>query len=41
MNPMITVENVSKSFVLHNQGAAEISVMAGASLSVAQGECIA
>ena len=38
---MITVENVSKSFVLHNQGAAEISVMAGASLSVAQGECIA
>ena len=23
MNPMITVENVSKSFVLHNQGAAE------------------
>lgn len=41
MNPMITVENVSKSFVLHNQGAAEISVMAEASLSVAQGECIA
>jgi alpha-D-ribose 1-methylphosphonate 5-triphosphate synthase subunit PhnL len=41
MNSMITVENVSKSFVLHNQGAAEISVMAGASLSVAQGECIA
>lgn len=38
---MITVENVSKSFVLHNQGAAEISVMAGASLSVAKGECIA
>lgn len=41
MSPMITVENVSKSFVLHNQGAAEISVMAGASLSVAKGECIA
>tara|TARA_R100001369_G_scaffold27720_2_gene49898 strand:+ start:1665 stop:2357 length:693 start_codon:yes stop_codon:yes gene_type:complete len=41
MSPMITVENVSKSFVLHNQGAAEISVMAGASLAVAKGECIA
>ena len=38
---MITVENVSKSFVLHNQGSAEIPVMAGASLSVAPGECVA
>ena len=38
---MISVENVSKSFVLHNQGAAEIPVMDGASLTVAAGECVA
>jgi alpha-D-ribose 1-methylphosphonate 5-triphosphate synthase subunit PhnL len=38
---MISVENVSKSFVLHNQGAAEIPVMQGASLNVAPGECVA
>ncbi|WP_102108347.1 phosphonate C-P lyase system protein PhnL [Oceaniglobus roseus] len=38
---MISVENVSKSFVLHNQGAARIPVMAEASLSVAPGECVA
>ena len=38
---MISVENVTKSFVLHNQGAAEIPVMAGASLQVDPGECVA
>ena len=38
---MIYIENVSKSFTLHNQGAAEIPVMAGASLQVAPGECVA
>lgn len=38
---MISIENVSKSFVLHNQGAAEIPVMQGASLKVAAGECVA
>lgn len=38
---MISIENVSKSFVLHNQGAAEIPVMRGASLKVAAGECVA
>lgn len=38
---MIEVENVSKSFRLHNQGGAEIPVMAGASLSVQPGECVA
>jgi len=38
---MISIENVSKSFVLHNQGTAEIPVMAGASLQVAAGECVA
>jgi alpha-D-ribose 1-methylphosphonate 5-triphosphate synthase subunit PhnL len=38
---MITVENVSKSFTLHNQGSAVIPVMAGASFSVKPGECVA
>lgn len=38
---MIHIENVSKSFILHNQGAAVIPVMQGASLSVAAGECVA
>ncbi|WP_394179877.1 phosphonate C-P lyase system protein PhnL [Yoonia maritima] len=38
---MIQVENVAKSFTLHNQGAAVIPVMAGASLQVAAGECVA
>ncbi len=38
---MIYIENVSKSFTLHNQGAAEIPVIAGASLQVAPGECVA
>ncbi|WP_322892789.1 MULTISPECIES: phosphonate C-P lyase system protein PhnL [unclassified Yoonia] len=38
---MISVENVSKNFVLHNQGGTTIPVMAGASLHVAKGECVA
>ncbi|MBT9382347.1 phosphonate C-P lyase system protein PhnL [Pseudooceanicola sp. CBS1P-1] len=38
---MIKVENVSKRFTLHNQGGAVIPVMAGASLTVAPGECVA
>ena len=38
---MISVENVSKSFTLHNQGSTVIPVMAGASLHVAAGECVA
>ncbi|MVO14346.1 phosphonate C-P lyase system protein PhnL [Parasedimentitalea huanghaiensis] len=38
---MIRIENVSKSFTLHNQSATEIPVMAGASLHVPAGECIA
>ncbi len=37
---MIEIENLSKSFTLHNQGSAVIPVMAGAALSVAPGECI-
>jgi len=38
---MISIQNVSKSFTLHNQGAAVIPVMHSASLDVAAGECIA
>ncbi|MEO9574919.1 MAG: phosphonate C-P lyase system protein PhnL [Lentilitoribacter sp.] len=38
---MIKIENVAKSFVLHNQGSAIIPVMDGATLSIAPGECVA
>ena len=37
---MIRIENLSKSFTLHNQGSAVIPVMGGASLTVEPGECI-
>lgn len=37
---MITVENVSKTFTLHNQGAAIIKVMEGANLEVRPSECV-
>lgn len=37
---MIELQDVSKSFTLHNQGSAVIPVMEGASLSVAAGECV-
>lgn len=37
---MIRIENLSKSFTLHNQGSATIPVMSGASLSAAAGECV-
>lgn len=38
---MIEIDNLSKSFTLHNQGAAVIEVLAGAHLRVAPGECVA
>ncbi len=38
---MIEIQNLSKSFTLHNQGGAVIPVMAGAHLKVAPGECVA
>mgnify|MGYP005839889309 CR=1 FL=1 len=38
---MIEVAGVAKSFTLHNQGGAIIEVMAGASLRVDPGECVA
>ena len=37
---MIRIENLSKSFTLHNQGGAVIPVMAGANLAVSPGECV-
>lgn len=37
---MIRIENLFKSFTLHNQGSAVIPVMAGAALTVAAGECV-
>lgn len=37
---MIRIENLSKSFTLHNQGGAVIPVMGGAALTVEPGECV-
>jgi alpha-D-ribose 1-methylphosphonate 5-triphosphate synthase subunit PhnL len=37
---MISIENVSKSFTLHNQNSACISVIQNASFDVAPGECV-
>jgi len=41
MGQMIEIENLSKTFTLHNQGGAVIRVMQGAAFSVARGECVA
>ncbi|MFC2968577.1 phosphonate C-P lyase system protein PhnL [Acidimangrovimonas pyrenivorans] len=38
---MIQIENLHKSFTLHNQGGAVIPVMAGAALRVEPGACVA
>ncbi|MEM9012690.1 MAG: phosphonate C-P lyase system protein PhnL [Pseudomonadota bacterium] len=38
---MIVMEDVAKSFTLHNQGGATIPVLEEASLAVAPGECVA
>jgi len=37
---MIHIENLSKTFTLHNQGGTIIPVMAGAGMSVSPGECV-
>jgi alpha-D-ribose 1-methylphosphonate 5-triphosphate synthase subunit PhnL len=37
---MIRIENLSKSFTLHNQGGTVIPVMAGAALTAGPGECV-
>lgn len=39
--PMIEIENLSKTFTLHNQGSAVIRVMDNANLRVAKGDCVA
>jgi len=38
---MISVENLSKTFTLHNQGGQVIPVLSGASFTVSPGECVA
>ncbi|WP_094036873.1 phosphonate C-P lyase system protein PhnL [Antarctobacter heliothermus] len=38
---MIDIRDLSKTFTLHNQGAAVIRVMDGAALTVDRGECVA
>lgn len=38
---MFDLENVSKTFTLHNQGKAMINVLTAVNLSVAAGECVA
>ena len=40
MNSMLKVSNVQKTFVLHNQGAMKLPVLAGADFSVNKGECV-
>lgn len=37
---MIEIENLSKTFTLHNQGGTVIEVMRGATLNVGRGECV-
>ncbi|MEM7598789.1 MAG: phosphonate C-P lyase system protein PhnL [Pseudomonadota bacterium] len=38
---MIELQDVSKTFTLHNQGSAVIEVISGVSFTVASGECVA
>lgn len=38
---MFDLQNVSKTFTLHNQGSAVIEVLSGVSLAVKSGECVA
>ncbi|MCG9693599.1 phosphonate C-P lyase system protein PhnL [Vibrio sp. Isolate22] len=40
MNTKLTVNNVSKIFVLHNQNGVELPVLTGANFSVDSGECV-
>lgn len=38
--PMLSIEGLSKTFVLHNQGSARLPVFSGAELGVKAGECV-
>ncbi|MGC9401798.1 phosphonate C-P lyase system protein PhnL [Vibrio genomosp. F10 str. 9ZC157] len=40
MNTMLSVSNVSKTFVLHNQSGAKLPVLTKSSFSVDKGECV-
>ncbi len=40
MNTQLRVENLCKTFVLHNQHGAELPVLQQASFEVAAGECV-
>jgi alpha-D-ribose 1-methylphosphonate 5-triphosphate synthase subunit PhnL len=41
LTPIVSIRGLAKTFVLHNQGAAELPVLEGVSLDVAPGECVA
>jgi alpha-D-ribose 1-methylphosphonate 5-triphosphate synthase subunit PhnL len=41
VEPGVRVRDLTKSFLLHNQGGAELRVLAGLSFDVAPGECVA
>ena len=40
MNPLLTVENLHKDFVLHGQGGTALEVMSDLSLELNAGECL-
>ena len=40
MQPLLRVEKLSKTFVLHNQSSAELPVLQDANLEVCAGECV-
>ncbi len=41
MNPVLRIRALTKTFVLHNQGGAELPVLYGVDLDVHAGECVA
>ena len=41
MNPALRIRGLAKTFVLHNQGGAELPVLYGVDLDVHPGECVA
>lgn len=41
MNPALRIRGLAKTFVLHNQGGAELPVLCGVDLDVHPGECVA
>ena len=41
MTPVLRIRGLTKTFVLHNQGGAELPVLYGVNLDVHAGECVA